>query len=107
MSAQTVQHQPLFTLALLLSLIEYYPIPHAGEGKETETKDHVMLKTKKFIFLHSAGCGMSYSFTAGEAVSSAVIATGEHISTILGNTSVNQCILPPFSGLTISDVFSL
>lgn len=47
MPAQTVQHQPLFTLAILLSLIEYYQIPHAGEEKETEPEDHVVLMTKK------------------------------------------------------------
>lgn len=55
-------------MAILLSLIEYYQILCAGEEKETGTQDHVVLKTKKFIFLHSVCCGLSFSFGAGGIV---------------------------------------
>lgn len=39
------------------------------QGRERrQTGDHVVLITKKFIFPHCAGWGMSYRFTAGEVL---------------------------------------
>lgn len=67
-SVQTVQSQPLFSQPILLSLIEHYQILLAGEEKKIETKDHVALITKKFIFPHSASWGVGYGFTAGEVL---------------------------------------
>lgn len=44
-SVQTVKGQSLFNLAKLLSPIEDYQILLAGEVKEMETKDHVVVIT--------------------------------------------------------------
>lgn len=59
-----------------------------GKGNRAEGSCGVNDK-KKFIFLHSAGCGMSYSFTAGEVVYLCSRSTRD-INTILENVSVKH-----------------